>query len=253
MKTIAIANEKGGAGKTSTAAALWYWMNRHGRPCLAVDLDPQGNLSLVADAATEGPTALGALLREIPAADAIQHTEQGDIIAASPVQNKADTVLTQLGRERRLKEALDTVAGGYEYAIVDTSPYLGILTINAIAAADTVVVPAQADLFSVHGIGQLADCIEDVRRYCQNPSLKVDGILLTRYTDRANLSKAIRGELAAKAEEMGGRLYESAIREAIAVKEAQVKHVSIFDYAPGAKVTADYEAFCEEFLKGLEA
>ena len=184
MKTIAIANEKGGAGKTSTAAALWYWMNRHGRPCLAVDLDPQGNLSLVADAATEGPTALGALLREIPAADAIQHTEQGDIIAASPVQNKADTVLTQLGRERRLKEALDTVAGGYEYAIVDTSPYLGILTINALAAADTVVIPAQADLFSVHGIGQLADCIEDVRRYCQNPSLKVDGILLTRYTDR---------------------------------------------------------------------
>ena len=76
---------------------------------------------------------------------------------------------------------------------------------------------------------------------------------MTRYTDRANLSKAIRGELAAKAEEMGGRLYESAIREAIAVKEAQVKHVSIFDYAPGAKVTADYEAFCEEFLKGLEA
>ena len=253
MKTIAIANEKGGAGKTSTAAALWYWMNRHGRKTLAVDLDPQGNLSLVADAATEGPTALGALLREIPAADAIQHTEQGDIIAASPVQNKADTVLTQLGRERRLKEALDTVADGYEYAIVDTSPYLGILTINALAAADTVVIPAQADLFSVHGIGQLADCIKDVRNYCNNPSLQVDGILLTRYTDRANLSKAIRGELAAKAEEMGGRLYESAIREAIAVKEAQVKHVSIFDYAPGAKVTADYEAFCEEFLKGLEA
>lgn len=253
MKTIAIANEKGGAGKTSTAAALWYWMNRHGRKTLAVDLDPQGNLSLIADAATEGPTALGALLREIPAADAIQHTEQGDIIAASPVQNKADTVLTQLGRERRLKEALDTVADGYEYAIVDTSPYLGILTINALAAADTVVIPAQADLFSVHGIGQLADCIKDVRSYCNNPSLQVDGILLTRYTDRANLSKAIRGELAAKAEEMGGRLYESAIREAIAVKEAQVKHQSIFDYAPSAKVTVDYEAFCEEFLKGLEA
>lgn len=253
MKVIAVANEKGGAGKTSTAAALWYWLNKHGRKTLAVDLDPQGNLSLVADAATEGPTALGALLREIPAADAIQHTAQGDIIAASPVQNKADNVLTQLGRERRLAEALATVSGGYDYAIVDTSPYLGILTINALAAADTVVIPAQADLFSVHGIGQLADCIEDVRTYCNNPSLKVDGILLTRYTDRANLSKSIKGELAAKAEAMGGRLYESAIREAIAIKEAQVKHIPIFEYAPGAKVTADYKAFCEEFLKGLES
>lgn len=252
MEVIATANQKGGAGKTSTAAALWSYLNAHGRKALAVDMDSQGNLSLIADAETDGPTVFGALLREIQLQDAIQHTAQGDIVAASPLQSAADTALQMLGKERRLKEALDTVAAAYDFVIVDTPPHMGVLTINALAAADRVLIPAQADLFSLHGIGQIADSIRDVREYCNNSSLQVDGILLTRFSDRANVSKAVRDALRERAEAMGGRLYSATIRDAVAVKEAQIAHKSIFDYAPGAKVAGDYTEFCKEFLEGVE-
>jgi len=215
-------------------------------------MDAQGNLSLIADAETDGPTVFGALLREIQLQDAIQHTAQGDIVAASPLQSAADTALQMLGKERRLKEALDTVAAAYDFVIVDTPPHMGVLTINALAAADRVLIPAQADLFSLHGIGQIADSIRDVREYCNNPSLQVDGILLTRFSDRANVSKAVRDALRERAEAMGGRLYSATIRDAVAVKEAQIAHKSIFDYAPGAKVAGDYTEFCKEFLEGVE-
>lgn len=253
MKVIAVANEKGGAGKTSTALALWAYMNANGRPCLGMDLDPQGNFSTVAEAETKGATALGVLMREIPAADAIQHVKSGDVIAASPLQNRADNLLTMLGKERRLAEALATVAGGYEYAIVDTSPHLGILTINALAAANYVLIPAQADMFSNQGITQLWETIEAVRQYAQNPTLQVDGILLTRFTDRTRISQTVRGIMEKTAANMGGRVYRSTIREAVTVKEAQLYHQSIFEYDPAAKVAGDYTEFCKEFLEGIES
>ena len=150
MKVIAIANQKGGAGKTSTASALWYWLNHNGHDALAIDLDAQCNLSSAAAAKTNGGTALGILTQELAAPDVIQHTEQGDIIAASAKLSAADTMLAdETGKEFRIKEALEPLADAYDFAIIDTPPHIGVLTKNALTAADYVVIPSQGDAFSL--------------------------------------------------------------------------------------------------------
>lgn len=246
MEIITIANEKGGAGKTSTAAALWYWLNAHGRKALAVDLDPQCNLSYCLGAAGVKPSVFGVLTQETEAAAAIAHTMAGDVIPADKMLAMADRVIAETGKEYRLKEALEPVAADYQYCVVDTAPHLGVLTVNALTAARRVVIPTQADVFSLLGIGQLWENIQTVRKYC-NPSLQVDGILLTRYSTRAVLSRQMQETLEQTARQMGTRLYRATIREAIAVKECQLQNVSIFEH--GGKVGADYEAFIAELLE----
>lgn len=250
MQVIVIANEKGGAGKTSTAAAIWYYLNSHGRAALGVDLDPQGNFSFTAGARTDGATIMGALMRETQTAATIQHTRAGDFIAASPLQNAADTTLNMIGKEYRLKECLEEIAGGYEFCIVDTAPHIGILTINALTAADHVILPMQADIFSIAGAGQLWQNMKDIRQY-YNHSLQVDGILLTRYSDRTRLSKDLRDMLQAQADTMHTKVFRQTIREAVAVRESQVLQKSIFEHAPKSAVAQDYQNFIEEFLGGI--
>lgn len=253
MKTIAIANEKGGAGKTSAAAALWYWLNQRGRKTLAVDLDAQCNLSTSAGARTDGGTALGVLTRELEAPDTVQHTAQGDIIAAAPSLNAADTMLAaETGKEFRLREGLDLLAGGYDFAIVDTPPHIGVLTSNALTAADFVVIPAHADVFSLSGIEQIGKSLAAVRKY-YNPRLQVAGILLTCFNPRTNVSKAVRERIDETAHALGARIFDATIREATAIKEAQLFRRSIFEYAPRSPVAEDYETFCQELLGGIES
>ena len=248
MKVIAIINQKGGVGKSSTSEALAAGLSLKGYKCLAVDLDGQANFSYTVGVRTDGATVLGVLTGEVKVSDAIQHTEQGDIIAASKALSGADAFISDTGKEYRLKEALEALQGVYDYVIVDTPPALGILTINALTACNSVIIPAQADIYSLQGIEQLADTIKPVKKYC-NPSLKISGILLTRYSPRAVLSREI-AELAEKlAKKLGTKLFTTTIREAIAVKEAQISQQSLFEYAPKANVTEDYRAFIEEFLE----
>lgn len=243
----AVINQKGGVGKTTTAAALWAGLASKGYKVLAVDLDAQANLSFTAGAGTEELTSLELLTGETTAAEAIQHTQSGDIIAASRALAGADSTITKTGKEYRLKEALEPIKGDYDYIILDTPPALGILTVNALTACTSVIIPAQADIFSLQGIEQLAGTIEPVKRYC-NSDLSIAGILLTRYSARSILSKEV-AELAQQlAEKLGTRLFNTTIREAISVKEAQISQQSIFDYAGKSNVAADYAAFIEELL-----
>lgn len=251
MKIITIANQKGGAGKTSTAAALWFYLNAHGKKALAIDMDAQCNLTFTAGATAGGGTILGVLSGEIEPAAAIQHTPNGDIIPATLLLNGADVTLNLLGREYLLRKALDKITG-YDFVIIDTPPHLGVLTVNALQVATNVIIPTQADIFSAHGIVQLYSNIETIRRGYNNPTLKVDGILLTRFSDRTILSRDIQESLLETAEQMGTRVYKATIREAVAVKEAQVKKQSIFDAAPGSNIAKDYTEFINEFLEGLD-
>ena len=250
-KIIAIAIQKGGQGKTTTAAALGAGLTLRGHKVLFVDLDAQGNLSyaLGADATgLTGRSTLEALQGVISAADAIQHTPQGDIIASSPALAGADTTITATGKEYRLAEALEPIAGSYDYILLDTPPSLGILTINALTAAAEAVIPAQADMFSLQGIGQLWQTIQAIRKYC-NPGLKIAGILLTRYNGRAVISREVKEMLSQTAAQMKTKVYGSRIRECTALKEAVAVKKDIYSYAPRSNAAIDYSAFIDELLE----
>lgn len=248
MKAFTVTNQKGGAGKTSTALALAAGLALRGYKVLSVDLDAQGNMTYTAGAKSAGATVLGVITGEIKARDAIQHTETGDIIPANKALFGADAFITDTGKEYRLKEALEPIQDEYDYIVVDTPPTLGILTINALTACQSVIIPAQADIYSLQGIEQLAETIKPVKKYT-NPALTIEGILLTRYSSRSVLSRdvaEIAEQLAAK---LGTKLFKTTIREAIAVKEAQINQQSLFSYAPKAKVTEDYSRFIAEVIR----
>ena len=148
-------------------------------------------------------------------------------------------------------DGLQQVRGGegFDFIVLDTPPALGILTVNALTACDRVIIPAQADIYSLQGIEQLAETIKPVRKYC-NPSLQIDGILLTRYSPRAVLSRDIADLARRMADKLHTRVYRTYIREAVAVREAQISRQDLFSYAPKAKVTQDYASFIDELIGG---
>ena len=250
MKTIAIANRKGGVGKSTTASALSAGMQKKGYRVLTIDLDAQRNLSTTLRAKTDAKTVLGVITGEITAKEAIQHMENGDVIAASKGLSGADLIITETGKEYRLKEALESVSDIYDFCIIDCPPALNILTINALVAADGVLIPAQADLYSLEGIKDLSEVMQPVIKYC-NANLKIYGILLTRYSSRSVLSKDATTLAKRLAEQLKTIVFTTTIREAVAVKEAQISQKSLFDYAPNANVTMDYKIFIDEFLQRI--
>jgi chromosome partitioning protein len=246
---ISIINQKGGVGKSTTALALGAGLTRIGFKVLYIDLDAQGNLTYALGASRDtGLTAFEVLTKRIEIHDVIQSTPQGDIIPASPALAGADTVINEVGKEYRLREALGFIKGTYHYVVIDTPPALGILTINALTACKRIIIPAQADIFSLQGIGQLHSTIKTVKRYC-NPYLKVEGILLTRFNSRAVLSRDVAQMIDQAAKQLRTRLFRTTIREAIVVKEAQAMQQDIFSYAPQGKATEDYRNFIKELLE----
>ena len=249
MKTIAVINQKGGVGKSTTAENLAAGLALRGYRTLAIDLDAQANLTYTMGVSTEGATILGVITGEVKIHDAIRHSQTCNVIPASKALAGADAFITDTGKEYRLREALDGIRDDYDFAVIDTPPALGILTVNALTACDSVVIPAQADIYSLHGIEQLTKTIAPVRKYC-NRSLRIEGILLTRYSSRSVLSREIADLSNQLADKLGTKLFNVRIREAIAVKEAQINQKSLFEYSPKAGVTEDYSAFIDEILEG---
>lgn len=247
METIAVINQKGGVGKSTTALALGAGLSLKGFKVLFVDLDAQGNLTYTMGADPSGYNALEVLQNPKGAKDEIQHTAQGDIIASSPALAGADTIITKTGKEYKLKEALATIAGDYDYCIIDTPPALSILTINALTACTGAIIPAQADIYSLQGISQLNSTIETVKQYC-NPALYVMGIVLTRYNKRSIIRREVAEMLEKTAAQFHTKLYKSKIRECTALVEAQATKQSIYSYAPRSNATADYKALVNEIL-----
>lgn len=245
-RTIAIINQKGGVGKSTTAHAIGAGLSLRGYRVLFIDLDAQGNLSYTLGADSTGLTGISALevlTGRVSASKAVQRTAQGDIIASSPALAGADTILTAVGKEYRLKEGLEGLE--YDYIVIDTPPALGILTVNALTACNGCIIPAQADIYSLQGIGQLYNTIQTVRKYC-NPSLEVLGILLTRYSARAVISREVAEMIEQTAANLHTKLYKSRIRECTALKEAQAVKQDIYSYAPKSNATSDYTGFLNE-------
>lgn len=249
MEVLAIINQKGGIGKTTTAEALTAGLTLKGYKVLAIDLDAQMNFSRTAAAEHDSPTALDVLTGEATAADAIQPGSFCEIITGDRNINRLEKMIQDTGKEYRLQEALAPIKKQYDYIVIDTPPALSLLTINALTACTGVIIPAEADIYALEGITALADTIATIKKYT-NPALKIKGILLTKYSDRTILSRDLAKAAEQVAAKLKTKLFKATIRNAVAIKEAQVMKRSIFDYAPKSKVAADYMAFIDELLEG---
>ncbi|MGF3115309.1 ParA family protein [Facklamia sp. P12937] len=242
----AVINQKGGVAKSTTAQILGNAIRHKGHSVLFIDLDPQGNLTYGMGIDTPDAGIYEVLTKRKRALDAVTTAKQGDILASTPNLTLIEHELqNELDKEYRLKEALDTLGARYDYIIIDTPPSLSTLSINALTSANKVIIPTQADIYSIQGLAQLSQTIETVRKYT-NDALEVAGILITRYDKRTILTQQLTEMLENTARMINTKVFDAKIREAIAVKEAQAMRDDLLTYAPKANVTADYLAFIDE-------
>ncbi|MCI8649702.1 MAG: ParA family protein [Anaerotruncus sp.] len=249
-KIICISNQKGGVGKTTTTNALAMGLKHKGYSVLCVDFDPQGNLSfsLRADARLELQSSVYYVLKgELKTGQAIQHTELANIIPSNILLSGIELEFTGQGREFLLRDALRPIERLYDYILIDTPPALGILTVNAFAAADILLMPVLSDLFSLQGIVQLHETVERVRA-ATNPNLSVGGILLTRFNPREQVSSVIRETASDMAQTFGIPLLETSIRTGVALTKAQILRQDIIAYEPKSKAVQDYQRLVDELL-----
>ncbi|MCL2056385.1 MAG: AAA family ATPase [Oscillospiraceae bacterium] len=248
-KVISISNQKGGVGKTTTSLAISTGFKERGFRVLAVDMDPQANFTFsLGGEGDDGPTVYELLKGEVQPRFAIQRTSYVDLIASNIVLSGAELEFTAEGREYILKKALKSLMPRYDYIVIDTPPALSFLTVNALAAAQYMIIPMQADIFSLQGIAQLGDSLLRLKQYC-NPQLEVGGILLCRFDGRTILGRRINETADMVAQQIGTKLYKQKIRNSVAIQEAQTNQVSMFQYAPQSPGVADYRKFVDELLK----
>lgn len=246
-KIIGVISRKGGTGKTTTTQALGNGLTQRGYKVLFVDLDSQGNLTYALGGTPQTKTIFGVLTGETDIKKAIQHTPQGDLITYSENLGVMDKVLTNTGNEFKLKENLDLIKSQYDYILIDTSAQIGILLANTLTACNSVIITVQAEIFSIKGIDQLNGAIEPVKKYF-NRDLVIEGILATRYSARSILSRDMRENLENSANKLNTKVFNTSIRECIALRESATLQRSIFDYAPKSNGAKDYKAFIDELI-----
>lgn len=244
MQIITTAVIKGGTGKTTTAAALSQAAASAGKRVLAVDLDPQANLTFAIGADQNKPGAYQ-LLNGTPAADLIQSTPQSiDAIAASP---DLATVKTTPGSAKRLQRALEPIREDYDVIIIDTPPTMSELTFNALQASTGLLIPLEADANSLQGLYQITDIANHMKQ--SNPDLSIMGIVLTRFDSRPNFNRYMQEVIAEKGAEIGAP-FLMAIRKGIAVTEAAALQRNLIEYAPNSKPAQDYKQLYEMIMEG---
>lgn len=250
MKKIVLACQKGGVAKSTTAYTMAAGLYNDGYKVLMIDTDPQANLSFTAglDVASVKNSLYDVFKGTIPIDEAINNSRIGfDIVTGGLNMVSADMEFTQTGREYMLTESIDSIGSEYDYCIIDTAPHMGILTINALTAADSVIIPITADIYALMGLTQLKGIIDSVKRY-SNHNLRISGLLLTKYKG-TNANKAMMTQAEHIVDSFGTILYKTTIREATAIQESQILQSDIFAESAKAGVTQDYKAFLKEFLE----
>lgn len=245
---ISVINQKGGVGKTTTTHALGIGLKERGYKVLLIDLDPQCSLSYTVGVTDTDSTVLQLFHQSANHKDTIHHAEQIDIIPADRNLVNLDFVLTQTGKEFRIKEALKDIRTKYDFILIDTPPSLGIETINALTASDQVLIPAKAEIYSLMGIGQLSETIDVCRAYT-NPNLSITGILLTQFNERTNFGKDAMLMMQETADALETILFKTTIRQTVRVAESQAQQTDVMNFKSGKNIAAeDYNQFIDEFV-----
>jgi chromosome partitioning protein len=248
-RIIAIANQKGGVGKTTTAVNLAAALAQAPRRVLLVDMDPQGNATMASgfDKRELSHSTLEVLLGECQATEAIVASSEGyDLLPGNIDLTAAEIQLMDApGRENRLKNALEAVRGNYNYLIVDCPPSLSLLTLNALAAADSVIVPMQCEYFALEGLSALVNTIEALKQRL-NPALEIEGIVRTMFDVRNNLANAVSGELTTH---FGDKVFRSIIPRNVRVAEAPSHGRSILGYDRASRGGIAYLGLAGELIR----
>ena len=255
-KTIAVCNQKGGTGKTTTTVNLGIGLARLGKKVLLVDADPQGDLTTCLgwrdnDGLTTTITdKLSEIMREEntdPQGGILHHEENVDLLPANLELSAMEMMLvTTMSRETVMRNYLSKVKDNYDYVLIDCMPSLGMVTLNALAAADSVIIPVQAQYLPAKGMTQLMQTIGKVKQHI-NPSLKIDGILLNIVDNRTNLAKSTADALR---QNYGSviKIYRSSIPMAVKAAEVASKGVSIYKYEPNSPAAKAYAELAKEVL-----
>jgi chromosome partitioning protein len=245
-KVIAFANQKGGVAKTTTALNLAVAFKESGHAVLAVDMDPQGNLTMSqgVDPDKVDKSMFDVLVHRIPIKDVIVEREIDVAVASIDLAGAEIAMSTQIGRERSLQKAIDAVRGDYDFVCIDTPPSLGLLTVNALTAADKVIVPVQCEYLSMRGLVQLQNTLQMIRENL-NPDVEIEGILPTMLDARTVHAKEAIEILE---ENFGDLVFQSRIKKAIKFAEAPVRGTSVLKYDPDGTAARYYRDLAEEVL-----
>lgn len=247
---ITLANQKGGCGKTSTAAALYSGLSLRGFKVLGIDLDAQANFSFIMSADSNNSDIVDVLAGKSNITDAVQQIDRGDFISASKNLSAVDFLITGSKRAFLLRRALEPMRDRYDFVIIDTPPNLGTITINALTASKGVIIPSFAEIFSVQGIVNLCDTVKEIKSTV-NAGLINRGVLITRHKPYVRVQRETASAIKEIAGQRGVKVFNTPIRDSVVITEAASLRRNIFAHKPNSGAALDYSAFIDELLNDL--